>query len=92
MNRSAEILRSARREALFTAGMWVTCFTWTVGYCAAFGYGKGAAPTLLGGIPDWVVWGILAPWSFATVVSCVFALRVMKDEELGEEAGEGLHE
>ena len=89
-----EILKDSRREALFTAVMWVTCFLWTVGYCAAFGYRQDGAPRLIQGIPDWVVYGILAPWTFATVVTLWFALWGMKDADLGEDhatSGEGEH-
>jgi len=85
MNRSAEILKSSRRDARFVAGMWATCCLYTVGYCGLFAYQPGSAPDLLFGIPSWVVWGILAPWMFATAVTCWYALGAMKDEDLGED-------
>lgn len=81
----AAVLRSARREALFVAVVWVLACGYTVGYSALFGYGQSAAPTLIYGIPSWVLWGIFLPWSVTSLVTCWFAFFGMKDEDLGEQ-------
>jgi H+/gluconate symporter-like permease len=38
-------------------------------------------PTLILGIPSWVVWGLVVPWLAMIVVTWLFALFVMKDDE-----------
>ena len=80
MNRSAIVLRSARREAVFTAVTWVLTCAYTVGYCAAFGYRPGGGLVL--GMPSWVFWGILVPWTTCTLVTSWYALCKMEDVEL----------
>ncbi|MGV3723612.1 MAG: hypothetical protein ACO1SX_22170 [Actinomycetota bacterium] len=89
----AAVLRSSRREALFVAVVWVLACGYTVGYSAMFGYGQTDAPTLIWGIPSWVLLGILLPWSVTSLVTCWFAFFGMKDEDLGEQmappTGEG---
>jgi len=76
---------AARREALFTAGLWVLACGWTVGFSAFFGYRPEPAPRLILGMPAWVFGGIVAPWLVCTVVTCWFALRGIRDEDLGRE-------
>lgn len=82
---SATILRSARKEALFTVAFWILTCLYTVGYAALFGYRQDPAPQLLWGIPTWVVYGVLTPWFVCTVVTCWYAFFGYKDEELGED-------
>jgi hypothetical protein len=36
--------------------------------------------------PDWVFGGIVVPWLVCAAASCVFALRLMSDDELPPEA------
>ena len=45
-------------------------------------------PTFVLGFPDWVFWGILAPWSACVVFSFWFGATFMRDEDLGEELPE----
>ncbi len=40
---------------------------------------------LIGGIPDWVVWGVILPWAVCFVLTHWFAAWFMKDEDLGED-------
>lgn len=81
------LVASSKREALFAAALWLAAVVYTVGYCAWRGYDRTAEDlTFVFGIPDWVFWGIVAPWTFCTVVSIWFALRVMRDDPLGDEA------
>lgn len=38
-------------------------------------------PVLILGIPSWVVWGLVVPWLVMIVVTWLFALYVMQDDE-----------
>lgn len=82
MNR---VFESSRREALFTAVLWIACCVYTVGYAALFAYRRGEPPELLFGIPSWVVWGVLAPWGVSTAITCWYALCGIRDEDLEPE-------
>lgn len=78
------VFRNAVREALFILLIFAAALTYTVGYCYLFGYGRDAATiTAYWGIPDWVCWGILAPWGVFSVVVVWFSLFYMKDDSLG---------
>ncbi|MEX2187741.1 MAG: DUF997 family protein [Pirellulales bacterium] len=86
-NRVDPLVASSKREALFAASLWLAAIVYTVGYCSLFGYHRGADDlTFVLGIPDWVFWGIVTPWTVCTVVSIWFALRIMRDDPLGDEA------
>ena len=84
MNRSAEVLRSARREAVVTGILWLLACVWTVGYSAVFAYPPQPQVELIYGIPAWVVWGVLLPWTVCTLFTCWYAMAAMKDVDLGE--------
>lgn len=80
------LVRSARREAAVVLLIWTAALIYSVGYCWAFGYGRPAAElTYIGGIPDWVVWGVFAPWGACYLISIWFSYGFMKDADLGEE-------
>jgi len=80
------VLRSARREALVVLAVWLAALVYTVGYCYAFGYGRDPETlAFVFGVPDWVFWGIIAPWAACVVFSCWFAFVFMTDADLGEE-------
>lgn len=67
-------------------GMWVVAMIYTLTYCYLNGYNR--APDSLSFVlwfPDWVFWGIVAPWAACVIISTWFAFRVMGDEPLGEE-------
>ena len=78
-----ETFRNARKEAWLILLAWLVCLLWTVGYSFFAGYDRdGTAIELVWGMPSWVVWGVLAPWLFATVFSVAFALFYMTDDVL----------
>lgn len=77
------LVRSTRREAIVTAVIFTTALTYTVGYCATYGYGRSLESlTFIFGLPDWVFWGILAPWGVCTLLSCGLSVMFMRDEVL----------
>jgi hypothetical protein len=81
MNPAARVLQSSRREALFTAAVWIAACAWTVGYAALFAYRKEPPPLILG-MPGWFVWGVVAPWLACAAVTCWFAFWGIRDEDL----------
>jgi len=83
------LLVSSRREAIFTAVMFLATLSYTLVYCSLHGYERPIEElTFVLGFPDWVFWGIVAPWLAAFTVSSVFALWFMRDEPFGEDVGD----
>lgn len=101
----SQTFRNAFREARLVIILWFLAFFWTLGFCFARGYQHapdsalvrwGLAETRtkddfrhIGGIPDWVFYGILAPWFICSVATVWFGARYMKEDELGSEGGQG---
>jgi hypothetical protein len=78
------VFLSARREALIAALVLVTAGAYSLIYCYNFGYGREPESlTFVLWFPDWVLWGIVAPWTACTLFATWFAFRVMRDEDLG---------
>lgn len=82
------VVRSGRREALLSAAIWCVAAAYTVGYCGLYGYGRTAEDLrFVLGIPDWVFWGIVAPWSVCLALGIWFSYAFMTDADLrGEES------
>jgi len=86
-HRPDPLVTHTRREAIFAVALWLAATVYTVGYCAAYGYERPVSElTFVLGIPSWVFWGIVAPWTACTVISICFAARFMCDDPLGDEA------
>jgi hypothetical protein len=80
------VVRAARREAALALTLWLVATLYSVTYCYTYGYGRSIdSLTFVLWFPDWVFWGIVVPWLACTLVSVVFAFRIMGDEPLGEE-------
>lgn len=75
------------RESGFILLTWAACFAWTFCYCTVNGYSAEVAPadfpTVLG-MPSWVVWGIVLPWTLANAVTLYFCFWYMQDGELDD--------
>ena len=85
MNPEDPVVRSARREALAALVVWFLAMSYTVAYCYLFGYQQDAADIrLIYGVPDWVLWGVIAPWTACTVLAALFAF-FLGDADLGAE-------
>ncbi|MBS0261966.1 MAG: DUF997 family protein [Planctomycetes bacterium] len=83
------VLRSARREAVVVFLIWLAALLYTVPYCYLNGYNRSVESLkFVWGFPDWVFWGIFAPWTVCVIVSLYFGHQFMKDEDLGEELPE----
>lgn len=76
----------SRREAIFIFCVWLAALLWAVPYCALNGY-VGAAGSddlaIMWGMPRWVVFGIVAPWLAADVITIVFCFVIMRNDDLG---------
>lgn len=85
MHQEDPVVRSARREALAALALWILAMSYTVGYCYLYGYRLPPAEIpLIAGVPDWVLWGIVAPWTVCTLAAAAFA-RCLSDADLGQE-------
>ena len=83
------VYRSSCREAIVVFLLFGAAITYTVTYCALYGYGRSMADlTFVLGFPDWIFWGVITPWSVCIVLSYVFAMFFMKDEDIGEDPDE----
>ena len=77
------VLTHSRREALVALALWLAALIYTVGYCTLYGYlGNEGELHFLFGIPTWVMWGIVAPWTVMLVASAWFAFSFMTDDSL----------
>ena len=69
------VVRSGRREALWTLALWLAATIYSVTYCTLHGYGRPVESlSFVLWFPDWVFWGIVVPWLVCTAVSIYFAL------------------
>jgi hypothetical protein len=81
-----QLLRNARREGLLIMAVWVVCLIWslTVGYF--FGYRRPPAEmSFILGIPDWVFWSVVLPWTLCLAFSAWFCFLFMVDDDLGQD-------
>ncbi|MBM3997973.1 MAG: hypothetical protein FJ297_00275 [Planctomycetes bacterium] len=77
---------AARREAWVIAAVWCLCLFWTIPYCCLRAYRPLDDPsdlTVILGMPDWVVWGIVAPWIGTNLFTIWFCGWIMRDGDLG---------
>ena len=79
------LVSNARREAAIALVTWVVACVYSVTYCYLNGYERAAESlSFVLWFPDWVFWGIVAPWALCILLSIPFAYRMMGDEPLGE--------
>src|SRR4029453_9179439 len=89
MPREHPILRSSLREALVVFGIWVVACAYTVSYCYAFGYNRDPGSLkFVAGLPDWVFWGILVPWTVCSLLSFWVSNSLIAEDDLGPELAE----
>jgi hypothetical protein len=88
--REQQLLRHARREGWVILAAWATALVWSHAVCYLFGYRRPAAALgFILGIPDWVFWGVVAPWALCLAFSVWFCFRFMADDDLGKDPDEG---
>lgn len=91
--RDNPVLESSRREAIAAFVLLIVAMLYTVLYCYAFGYNRELSTlTYVLGFPDWIFWGVVAPWVVCVVISFLYGMVFMRDEDLGEDPAEGTAE
>lgn len=90
----ARHLRQCLREAGIVAVLWLAGLAWTLVVVIGWGYvpveERPEVPTLVFGIPAWVVWGLFVPWLFEIAAAWWFAVKVLADDEPDQRlAGDG---
>jgi hypothetical protein len=84
--RTDPLVISARREALIVVVVWFLAMIYSVSTCYWLGYNRSISELkLVFGMPEWVFWGILVPWSVCTVFSWIFGRLFIQDGHLGED-------
>jgi hypothetical protein len=84
--REDSFVTRTRREAVIVFCTWIAAMAWSVGYCAAHGYADRAEDLrYVWGFPDWVIWGVIVPWSVCLVFSWIFGAIFMRDADLGQD-------
>ena len=87
--REDPVVRTARREAWVGLAVWLAAMSYSLACCYFFGYRRDpAALQLIYGVPEWVLWGIVAPWTVCTIIAGLFAFVFVADVDLGEELDE----
>lgn len=61
-----------RREAIVAALIWVAAAAWTL--TASYTLSAQRPIRSVGGVPHWVVWGVMLPWVTAFVVHAWYSL------------------
>lgn len=79
------LLKSSRREAWVCVIAWAVVTVYCVVYSYVYGYHRSAESLeFILGFPDWIFWGVIAPWVASTAFSAWFCLYFMTDEVLEE--------
>jgi hypothetical protein len=70
--------------------VWLACLLWSTIAAAIGGYGRDPDDIgLIAGFPDWVFWGIVAPWGLCLLFSVWFCFWFMADDDLGKDTAGG---
>lgn len=81
--------RSTLREAIVILGIFATALAYTIVYCQIHGYGRDPATVVTyAGIPDWVFWGVFAPWAVCILLTVWYCFFFMVDDDLEPPAGQ----
>lgn len=101
---ASRLIRNGRREALLVLLVWACALAWTVGVSYLLGYQHDPNCALVQwglaqprtaenfsqflGLPDWILIGVVLPWAVSSVVTAIFCVRWIADDDLGADAGE----
>ena len=81
----ARHVRQCWREAKFVAWVWGAAIVYCCTVIVTMGYiapdQRPEIPSMLWGIPTWVIWGVVLPWLVLIGVTWLFAALVLKDDE-----------
>ena len=83
------VVWTARREAIVVLVIFLCALIYTVTFCYLHGYQRRPESlTFVFGFPDWVFWGVVAPWCVCLLLSYWFGYLFMRDADLGGTAPE----
>lgn len=83
--------RKSRREAVLILCIFLAALAYTTTYCYMFGYERNVATIrTYWGIPDWVWWGVFAPWGCCTVLTAWLSLFQLAEKD-SDETGSPSH-
>jgi hypothetical protein len=94
-NPPTSTLARSRREALIILTASALALGWAGVVSYLWGYGRDPATLTypLGlGIPDWVFWGVVAPWLACNLFTAWLTLGYMQDEQLAAEEADAFAE
>ena len=87
--REDPVVRTARREAWASLAVWLAAMSYSVACCYFLGYRRDPATLqLIWGVPEWVLWGVVVPWTVCTIMAGLFAFVFVADVDLGKELDE----
>jgi hypothetical protein len=70
------------KEAVVAMMLWLGAGIWVVSVSYWLGYQRPVHS--IGGIPNWVVWGVLLPWVTLFVVHSWYSLFYMRADDAAE--------
>ena len=70
--------RRSRTEAIVAGLLWCFCGCWVVGLSFFLGYDQPARS--VGGVPHWILWGVVVPWVVFFLIHCWYSLVFMRDD------------
>ena len=65
--------------------VWAVALIWTLGYCTITSDTPSYRTSIILGMPSWVFYGVAVPAMVCTVVTMLFGLFGMADDDMGEE-------
>ena len=75
----------SRREAGMIFCVWLVCFLWSVPFCYLNGYHYDPETfSTTWGMPSWLFWGIGVPWIISDIITTIFCLYIIQNDDLGE--------
>ncbi len=88
--REQQLLKHARREGLLIMAIWAICLVWSSLSGYFLGYNTQAANvSLILGMPSWIFWSVVLPWSLCLIFSVWFCFSFMADDDLGQDRDGG---
>ena len=76
--------KNSLRELVILIAIWGIALAWTIGYCYFNAYWKTGTENQIGttfGFPTWVFWGVMLPWVLCGIVSVLFALFGIAEDD-----------
>ena len=69
------------RELYGMIAILAVSLIWTIGYCSIYAYQTTEPTSIILGVPGWVIGGIAVPWAICGLVTMLYALYYIKDDD-----------